>query len=181
MSPRRKDTNSLRFALLGFFLERSFHGYELYKNITNTSEFKIIWNIKQSLFYNHLDVLNQEGLLDKSIFEGSQYPDRKIYKISERGREVFFNWLIEPVSHGREMRQEFLAKLYFAIKQKQDIERELIQAQKNECKRWINSIENEKFNQKNIYQDLIFEYRIKQIEAMIDWLNFVESEREQFL
>jgi len=57
----------------------------------------------------------------------------------------------------------------------------LIQAQKNECKRWINSIENEKFNQKNIYQDLIFEYRIKQIEAMIDWLNFVESEREQFL
>ena len=34
-----------------------------------------------------------------------------------------------------------------------------------------------KICQKNIYQDLIFQYRIKQIEAMIDWLNFVESEK----
>lgn len=177
MSPRKKDTNGLRTALLGFFLEKSFHGYELFKNITQTSEFKIIWNIKQSLFYNHLEVLNNEGLLDKSIFEGSQYPDRKVYKISEKGREVFFNWMVEPVSHGREMRQEFLAKLFFAIKQKQEFGWDLIQAQKNECALWINAIKIEKLAQNNIYQDLIFEYRIKQIEAMIDWLNFVESDK----
>lgn len=180
MSPRKKDTNGLRTALLGFFLEKSFHGYELFKNITQISEFKIIWNIKQSLFYNHLDVLNQEGLLDKNVLEGSQYPDRKIYKITQKGKDVFLNWLVEPVSHGREMRQEFLAKLFFAIKQKKEIEWHLIQAQKNECNRWITEIKKEKLAQMNIYQDLIFDYRIKQIEAMIEWLNFVESEQGNF-
>lgn len=180
MSPRKKDTNGLRTALLGFFLEKSFHGYELFKNITQISEFKIIWNIKQSLFYNHLDVLNQDGLLDRNILEGSQYPDRKIYKITEKGKDVFLNWLVEPVSHGREMRQEFLAKLFFAIKQKNEIEWNLIQAQKIECNRWITELNNEKLAQKNIYQDLIFDYRIKQIEAMIEWLNFVESEKSKF-
>jgi hypothetical protein len=67
--------------------------------------------------------------------------------------------------------------LFFAIKQKQEFGWNLIQAQKNECALWINAIKIEKLSQNNIYQDLIFEYRITQIEAMIDWLNFVESDK----
>jgi len=56
--------------------------------------------------------------------------------------------LVESISHGREMQQEFLAKLFFAIKQEQEFSRDLIQAQKNECPRWKNAIKNEKFAKK---------------------------------
>ena len=115
MSPRKKESNGMRIALLGFFIENSFHGYELYKIISQSSEFNIIWDLKQSLFYNHLEILNQEGFLNKDVLEGSQYPDRKVYKLSETGRVCFLNWLVQPVNHGREMRQEFLAKIFFCI------------------------------------------------------------------
>jgi DNA-binding PadR family transcriptional regulator len=179
MSPRQKDSNNLKLSLLGFFLEKPYHGYELYKHIKQASEFHKIWNIKQSLFYNYLETLYDEGLLSKEIFEGGQFPDRKVFAITDSGKEALQEWVNEPVLHGREMRLVFLAKLFFAMNLGSNLGVALIDAQTRECERWVANIQSERAENSSVYQELIYQYRIRQIGAMIDWLNFVKSEKEE--
>ena len=174
MSPRKKENKTLIFALLGFFLEQPYHGYELYKHIQLLPEFKKIWSIKQSLFYGYLDKFHNEGYLFQEILEGGIYPDRKVYHITNTGREKVLDWMIDPVLHGREMRQEFLAKLFFAMRQESDIAKKLLNNQKTECETWLNVINSSQAGD-NIYEDLIIQYRFRQIKAMIDWLIYVEQ------
>lgn len=174
MSPRRKEISTLNVSILAFFLDRSYHGYELYKFITQKVEFQAIWRIKQSLFYSLLENFFKEGFLQLQILPGDQYPDRKEYQITESGRKFVLAWLIEPVHHGRDMRQEFLAKLFFATHKNDDSAIKLIQNQKRESKSWLHQITNQT-NSLSFYQDLINEYRIYQINAMLDWLNIVEE------
>lgn len=174
MSPRRKEISTLSVSLLAFFLERSYHGYELYKHMTQALEFQTIWHIKQSLFYSLLEKFFKEGYLTQQILAGDQYPDRKEYHLTESGKKLVLSWLVEPVHHGRDMRQEFLAKLYFATQQRSNAALELIHNQKIESGTWL-----EQFilptNYPIVYQELINQYRIHQINAMLAWLNDVEE------
>ncbi len=173
MSPRNKEVNTLSFAILGFFLEKPYHGYELYKHMSQSVEFKGIWRIKQSLFYGYLDKFFQEGYLDQRILEGDPYPARKEYSLTDEGKKFILSWIEKPVIHGREMRQEFLAKLFFAMKLDLQKGLSLIDNQKVECESWLDQISFAEEPNHSTYQSLIFQYRIRQIQAMIDWLQYV--------
>ena len=112
--------------------------------------------------------------MSKQIYEGNQFPDRKVYAITELGEKVFKAWITDPVLHGREMRQEFLAKLYFTIHTDSNSGLMLIDLQRKECQKWVASIKLEQEKNSSIYQELILQYRIMQIDAMIEWLSYVE-------
>jgi len=112
--------------------------------------------------------------LFQEILEGGIYPDRKVYHITNTGRKKILDWMVDPVLHGREMRQEFLAKLFFAMRQESDIAKKLLNNQKTECETWLNVINSSQAGD-NIYEDLIIQYRFRQIKAMIDWLIYVEQ------
>jgi DNA-binding PadR family transcriptional regulator len=174
MSPRLKENNPIIFALLCFFLDHKYHGYELYKHIQSTPEFYKIWSLKTSLFYGYLEKLFEGGYLSLEVMEGGPYPDRKVYQLTEAGKQKVLAWMVEPVTHGREMRQEFLVKLYFAIRNNEKFYKELINNQKLECRLWLNNIEKHQKNNKNRSEEYIYQYRIRQINAMIDWLSYVE-------
>ncbi len=173
MSPRKKEVNTLSFAILGFFLEKPNHGYELYKHMSQSVEFKGIWRIKQSLFYGYLDNFFQAGFLEQRILEGDQYPARKEYRLTDEGRKFILSWLEKPVKHGRDMRQEFLAKLFFAMKLDIQNGLSLIDNQQVECESWLQQISIGDETNHSTYQSLISQYRIRQIQAMIDWLQYV--------
>lgn len=83
--------------------------------------------------------------------------------------------MVEPVKHGREMRQEFLAKLFFALRNNENIAEILINNQKYECETWLNNIEKHRSSENSRSEELIYQYRIRQINAMIDWLSYVEE------
>lgn len=173
MSPRIKETNSLSISILGFFKERPYHGYELYKYMTQIAEFDQIWHVKQSLFYGLLDSFHKDGYLQLRIVEGNQYPDRKEYQLTDSGRELLGEWLVTPVHHGRDMRQEFLAKLYFAFREKGELALRLIDTQKKECQTWMQQFAANQPEMQETYPHLIHEYRRHQIEAMITWLDYL--------
>jgi DNA-binding PadR family transcriptional regulator len=175
MSPRKKNETELHLALLGFFLENNFHGYELFKYLTQESEFGKIWFIKQSQLYNFLDRLHIDGYLHQEIQEGDLYPDRKKFSISVTGRLKFLGWLVEPVSHGRDMRQLFLLKLFFSMNTEKKLAKELVCKQKATCLRWFEGIRKNDKNEETEIQYFIADYRVRQIQAMLDWLNNIEQ------
>jgi hypothetical protein len=80
------------------------------------------------------------------------------------------------VQHGREMRQEFMAKLFFMLDDNSGLKNNLIQQQIGACSDWIAKLRNEDSGQakQSSYARIIKRYRISQIQAMLDWLKELE-------
>lgn len=172
--PRTQTPLSLEYILLGLLNENPTHGYDLYKKIRNFDEISLIWHIKQSQLYALLDKLENSGLLTSSIVPGEIHLMRKEYQITPAGRHIFFEWMTTPVSHGRDMRQEFLAKLYFAHISGSETSKRLITEQTNQCMEWLSSLEQHfsKASEKQFFNKIIFQYRISQVKAMLEWLDY---------
>ena len=174
--PRKKNPLSMEYILLGFVTQGPIHGYDLHKKIGERQGIGLIWRIKQSHLYALLDKLEKDGLLVSKIFSGDAFPARKEFQITELGRNNFKDWLTSPVQHGRDMRQEFLAKLFFIIDDHRGLKHNLIQQQISVCSEWIAKLEEEDLEQVNQfpYARIIQNYRISQIQAMLDWLKEID-------
>jgi PadR family transcriptional regulator AphA len=175
---RSQTPLSLEYILLGFLDQGPTHGYDLYKQISKFEGISLVWNIKQSQLYALLDKLQGDGLLTSAIVPGEAHLVRKEYQITPLGKQSFLTWLTCPVSHGRDMRQEFLAKLYFAQKSSLEISLELVEDQKEACAEWLTSFQISYSKTTGIqhYERMIFQFRISQTRAMMDWLDYCHHE-----
>jgi len=160
------------YVLLGFVAQGPIHGYDLHKKIGERQGIGLIWRIKQSHLYALLDKLEKDGLLVSKTLSGDSFPARKEFQITELGRKNFEVWLTSPVKHGRDMRQEFLAKIFFIIEDHRGLKQNLIKQQISVCSEWIARLKEEDLEQANQfpYAHIIQNYRISQIQAMLDWL-----------
>ena len=174
--PRNKNPLSMEYVILGFVAQGPIHGYDLHKKIGDRQGIGLIWRIKQSYLYAILDKLEKDGLLVSKTLSCDTFPARKEFKITELGRRNFSAWLTNPVQHGRDMRQEFLAKLFFILDDNSGLKHNLIQEQIGVCSEWIAKLEEEDLEQSNqfAYTRVILKYRISQIQAMLDWLKEIE-------
>jgi PadR family transcriptional regulator, regulatory protein AphA len=163
---------SLENILLGFLCEHPIHGYDLYKKISDFKGISIIWHIKQSQLYSLLNKLEEDGLLTSRLIPGEAHLMRKEFQITPLGRQTFLSWLACPVMHGRYMRQEFLAKLYFALKSGAQDFNNLIEKQSAVCAQWLSDLQVS-YSGTTVdqhYERMIFQYRISQTRAMLEWL-----------
>ncbi len=176
--PRSQSPLSLEYILLGFVCESPIHGYDLYKKISHFAGIALVWHIKQSQLYALLDRLESDGLLTSTLIPGEAHLLRKEYQVTSPGRQSFLAWVTCPVSHGRDMRQEFLAKLYFAQKSGAEAGLELLEEQKLVCGEWLASLQISYSNtrEEQRYERMIFQYRISQTQAMIEWLDYCRAE-----
>ncbi len=80
---------------------------------------------------------------------------------------------MSPVYRIRDIRQEFLAKLYFA----QDMDpveiKKLILEQKSVCDEWLTMLQTsyDGLAIYKVYEKMIFQFRIEQTRAVIEWLD----------
>lgn len=180
--PRHQAPLSLEYILLGLLDQNPAHGYDLYKKTIHLEGISLVWRIKQSQLYALLDKLEMGGLLKSTFLPGEAYPLRKEYQITASGKEAFCTWRASPVKHGRDMRQEFLAKLYFAHQAGLEAGLELIEAQKQVCQEWVNDLQSRYSIQKDgkLYERMVFQYRLSQTMAMLEWLELcrVEIQRQ---
>lgn len=173
MSPRKRIDNSLYVALLGFFIEKPNYGYEVYKYLSNETTLFKIWHLKRSQFYSFLERLFSEKYLSHEIVEGQQYPDRRIFSLTPIGLQTLKDWMVTPVEHGREMRQDFLVKLFILQSYFPSRINELVQNQILICQQWKIDQELQLINETDQFQKLLISYRKMQIQSMIEWLDLI--------
>lgn len=175
---RSQTPLSLEYILLGFLYQDPIHGYDLYKKISNFEVISLVWHIKQSKLYAQLDKLEENGLLTSNMVPGEAHQMRKEYRITAVGKQAFLAWATSPVSHGRDMRQEFLAKLYFARRSGVLVSLELIEEQKAVCAEWLSNLQLNisKTMDEQYFERIVFQYRIAQTQAMLDWLDYCYAE-----
>ena len=173
MSPRQQAPLSTEYILLGLAARGPVHGYDLHKQLGTLDGLSAIWRVKQSQVYALLDKLENMGYLHGEAVPGTAAVLRKQYQLTAAGRQAFEAWMNSPVQHPRQMRQEFLARLYFARQAGVPVTRQLIDAQYAACQSWQKSIRGtmERSEEPLNFQRVVDAYRLSQINAILDWLD----------
>ena len=102
---------SLDYAILGFLNYHPSSGYDL-KKIFDSSV-RHFWPADQSQIYRTLARLTEENLVAMEKIPQQDRPDRKVYHITDNGREQLMRWLIESPQMD-EPRSAALIQVFFA-------------------------------------------------------------------
>ncbi|MDM8520464.1 PadR family transcriptional regulator [Anaerolineales bacterium HSG6] len=178
MPQNTKRNLTIEYALLGFLRERPMHGYEIHQKMMQPTGLSLVWHLKQSQLYALLGKMERWGYLSKKTEQRPSHPPRKVFELTALGQEQFLNWLENPVEHARELRIDFLAKLYFAQREDTSILQRLIDRQRQTCRTWLQSSQPRLFDDETTYEVLVHQFRVGQIEAMLTWLDFCEEKLE---
>jgi DNA-binding PadR family transcriptional regulator len=165
----------LEQALLGFLMQGAIHGYALHQRAEN--ELGRIWYMGISNIYGALKRLEQAGQVESTLNPQESRPARKVYHITPAGREVFLEWIQKPVPTIRDMRVEFLAKLYFFHKLGLEGATQLIAAQEAICRKQIERLEQRADGYaQGDFNHLVFDFRRRRINASLEWLHVCKKE-----
>lgn len=176
MSPMVRRSLTIEYAVLGFLQAGSLHGYQLHQKMSDPAGLGRIWRIKQAHLYALLDRFEAEGCISSTLQQQEVRPTRRVYQITESGRDAFQQWLFAPVKRPRGMRGEIQAKLYFLQSENSERRTEFIAKQRQVCERWLaEQMANAETNTAGLFVSLVDQFRIGQIKAMLDWLDLCQE------
>lgn len=102
--PRQSSSD---YALLGLLTIEPMSGYDIRKFVQEVlSNF---WNESYGRIYPLLGQLEKKGLVTARLHKQKGKPDRRVYQITDRGREVLNDWLLAP-SQPMQVRNESTLK-----------------------------------------------------------------------
>ena len=170
--PRQQDPLTMDFLLLGLIDRQPTHAYDLYKQVNDSEELKTLWTFRQSRLYAVLDKIERNGLISTTVDPDAQLPARKICTITPLGKTAFENWLHTPAAHMNEIRSDFLGKLYFLKDRPEPEKRQVIEAQKKQCEKWLQNIEKKlsEHPDSDDYLHLVYGFRAAFIHSTLRWL-----------
>ncbi len=102
----------LRFALLGLLAEGPRHGYELKKAFE--AMLAGTWQVNIGQIYSTLARLERDGLVVARKQPQELLPDRKVYTLTEKGRQTLQEWLARPLLPPARLKVDFFLKFLLA-------------------------------------------------------------------
>lgn len=167
MSPRQKTTFTYEHAVLGFLVATPLHAYALHQVIVE-SPLGRIWHVKQSACYAIVARLAEAGFVE--MFDSDDdVRGKRLLVCSDLGKTVFNRWCRVAVLHARDMRIEFLAKLYFCTQSGPEAVAELYANQTARCHEWLDAIPE--IDTTDTFLTAVQRYRLGQIHATVAWMD----------
>jgi DNA-binding PadR family transcriptional regulator len=173
---------SLKHALLGFLNYGGMTGYDLKQCFDQSIQH--FWNANLSQIYPALSQLEEDGLLTMKVEYQEDRPNRKVYHITEAGREELRRWLREPMAPQLH-RHPFLIKVFFGRSIKKEellvqlrhnlaLHKDELSAYQGSVREVLRqSIEATGLKEDGLFWGLTLEAGIKSTEAWIKWLEEV--------
>jgi len=153
------------------------HGYDLARSFAPGSPLGSVLHLEAGMIYHHVKKLEKLGWL-RLVSDGGRRPGRRIVAITEDGRAELRRWLAEPVQHTREVRLEFLVKLYLALHLDADTAKRLVNEQRAQLAVVHQSLFREPLpTPANVpeFGALVRDLRAMQTEAANSWLGSVQD------
>ena len=104
------------YAVLGLLRIAPRHGYELVGEFEPTAELGDALRVDLSNLYATLKRLERRGLILGAVERAGTRPPRHVYHLTPGGEAEFERWLVEPVRHNRDIRLDFVLKLFFSLR-----------------------------------------------------------------
>ena len=156
--------------LLGLLARQPRHGYELTKEFMPETTLGDIVHLESGMLYAHLKKLQKEGWVTSRLEAQESRPPRRIFSITDAGQSELQRWLAEPVSKTRDIRLDFLLKLYTAQEHNPGLAEKLIGDQRAVCERLIESLREQMDAEEDDFRRLVLEMRLAQNAALLSWL-----------
>ena len=128
MPKTKTDLTPAEYAVLGLLCEEPSYGYELKDQLSPGSGLGRVCPVEPAMVYAILRSLTGFDLID-GAWDETSYPRKAVYTVTDEGAATFERWLRRPVGRIREVRHDFLIKLYFAMRGDPKLARELLAAQ----------------------------------------------------
>jgi PadR family transcriptional regulator, regulatory protein AphA len=176
MSPMVKLPLSMEYTLLGFLREGPSYPYEVHRRLKQTAMLHLVWHLKQRQTYALLERLEEEGCLASETVGQGRRPPRRMLRLTSHGVAMFQQWVVLPVEHGRDFRQEFMAKLYFAQREGAAVAAALVERQRAACHGWLQEFHAQLAAEPadEVLDRLVIQFRIGQLDAILAWLDQCE-------
>lgn len=111
--------NKTKFALLGLLAWAGpLSGYYVKQVYEASASF--FWNVSYGQIYPTMKQLEAEGLVTSSVERDEGRPERRMYEITENGREALHEWLGEPTAP-LQLRVEALLKILHGFRESPDV------------------------------------------------------------
>ncbi|MFA1819273.1 PadR family transcriptional regulator [Virgibacillus oceani] len=164
---------SVKHSLLALLYEKSRHGYELKTGFEELVQG--MWPLNAGQVYTTLDRLERDLLIESP---GHDKKDRKLYTITQVGKEELWSWLEKPVERSL-LKDEFYFKFLCASHVSYENKLNMIKNQKETMLKDILHLTQlrKQMNQSgNETMKMLVEGALLHLEADIKWLDMIVEE-----
>ncbi|WP_391207276.1 PadR family transcriptional regulator [Psychrobacillus sp. L4] len=179
---------SLKYGMLGLLSKWEATGYDIKKEFD--SFMSIFWHTHLSQIYPELSKLEKEKLIESRMIPQDGKPDKKLYSITDEGRQELSYWLETP-PESPNVKDSFLMQTFFMdnLSAKEVIfqlkhyqkqrEARLKKLKHTLYEKWQQIKENEKFSSRILMSSVVLKRGLEQEEEYILWckrtIELVES------
>ncbi len=162
----------LKSAILALLYRHEAHGYELSKQLSLT--LKTDWDVKAGHIALTLQRMEQAGLVAFQLVEADAAPDRKMYRLTEKGLQSLREWYLQGEIRDYRIGDSFYLKLVFSLIGAPVTPEEVLMIQRRRLYQELHDVMDMQ-TQTNPQEDLplllMLETVIVHIEADIRWLD----------
>jgi len=151
------------------------HGYDLHRRIGGDPVLSSIWRLGRSELYFLLKKLEKRGWITPQATEIGQGPPRTTYAITTHGRAALRGWLASPVPNPRDLRAEFLAKVYLGRMLASPETAGLLNAQSEVLQKRLDRLQEPSLQ--SGFEHHVHRLRLLQTQAALQWLAEFETEQ----
>jgi DNA-binding PadR family transcriptional regulator len=170
------------YGILGLLREKPAYGYELQRHFSGRRGLGRVCPVEPGMVYANLKSLSGLELIDGS-WDNSTYPPKAVYTATEAGEAAFRRWLLAPVARMREVRLDFLVKLYFALKEDRELAGQLIEAQiatTHEYAEEIGQEQRELEDDPTGFEAIVLQSKASAARITIDWLEKAQGSLTEY-
>lgn len=171
---------NLKYAILGLVNREPMSGYDIKKAFEDRA-LTSFWHAEHSQIYPELKRLVEEGMLSYDTDIRGEHMEKKLYSITDQGKEEFLNWLKDDVPIDRTFKDIFRLRTYYNESLSNDEYITLLKSQLNqhtEKRDDLQKVMQKVFNNKapkkgtpELGDYLVLDGAILRENAYIDWLN----------
>lgn len=161
---------AVKFIFLALLTQKPMYGYEMKESFEKMVSNH--WQLNFGQVYTTLSRLERDKLVYMEEIQQSERPDKKVYHITEAGKEYLNNWLEENKKWNMYFDDiAFKVALFDIISKEQAIK--ILSAYRIYVLKLIRSLMDfrEKRKDANVYQELVVERNLIKAEGEIKWID----------
>ncbi|NWJ98814.1 MAG: PadR family transcriptional regulator [Chloroflexi bacterium] len=174
LSPLVPIRPATEYALLGLLLEGPSYGYDLTRQFLPETELGKVCQLEMSMLYALLKKMEREGVVEGKEEKVSTHKTRRVVMLTPLGRREIEEWLQRPVYRTREVRLDFMVKMYFARRKSLALALGLLEKQLEVNRSQLEQLHRQKneatSGPENRFEGWVQDFRIRQNQAVLDWL-----------
>jgi PadR family transcriptional regulator AphA len=165
------------YAIKGLLREQPRHGYELAEAFHPGADLAAVCGMPNNVLYAQVHRLERFRLVAGTPEPIGRTRLRTVLRLTPAGERAFLGWLDQPVGRMREVRQDFLVKLYFSRRTPTHDTARLLDRQIAACEQYLAArVRERRAAPAGSFEELLGQMRVSGARATLDWLREYRAE-----